>query len=114
MVQFDKDKARSHGQTVGLVVLLAILVALEVIHSYLRWPLGEELSTSLLIVVGLFAIALFDPIATRYASFETRRYCLKHGHLLKNETADDSRPYVVCTRCYMVMIQESHHHLRES
>lgn len=106
MPPFDKDKARQRGYTVAIAVFSAFLAVLYVAHNYLSWQLGEELSALVLAVIWLFSLALLDPIVSRFAALEARRYCSKHGHLIENKTAGDGTPYVVCSRCYTVMINE--------
>ena len=110
MLKFDKEKIRQRGLTFALVILFAWLGVLYIVHVYLRWPLGEELSALIIAVIWLFSLALLDPLTTRYANFETRRYCSQHGHLLENKISGDGRPYVLCNRCYMVMINEPAQH----
>ena len=106
MPLFDRDKARDRGYTVAMLAYFAIGAVLYIAYGYMRWPLGDELAISIIAVISIFSIGILEPVATRYAIFEARRYCSKHGHLLKNETAGDGRLYVICTRCYTVMINE--------
>lgn len=102
----DKDKARERGAKLAIVVVGALWAVICVLYTYLSRPLGEELASGISLVAGLFAAGVFSPVQNAYANWGARRYCTKNGHLLRQHVAADGSPFVLCDRCYVVMINE--------
>lgn len=104
--QFDDHKARERGAIAGIVAVAATWVPIYIAYIYLRRPLGDELASGISAVAGLVTTSLLFVVRDRYVSWELRRYCSKNGHVLRHEVSSDGRPYVICTRCYAVMVNE--------
>lgn len=102
----DRDTARERGAKLAIVVIGALWPVIYVLYTYLCRPLGEELASGICLVVGLVAAGVLSPVQNAYANWEARRYCTKNGHVLRHHVAADGRPFVLCDRCYVAMINE--------
>lgn len=104
--QFDQDKASERGVVAGIIAYAVACVPIYIAYVYLSRPLGHELALGIMAVAGLIATGLLFVVRDRYVSWELRRFCSKNGHVLRHEVSTDGRPYVLCTRCYAVMVNE--------
>lgn len=102
----DKRKAREEGLTLAILVIGFLWMAIYALGSYLSRLLGDELAFGIALVSGLFSTGVLFPIQNAYVSLKTKRYCRKNGHLLKHHMAADGRAFVLCDRCYSMMINE--------
>src|SRR5437867_2161282 len=103
---FDAAKARERGMTASIVVIAGLWTVIYTAYVYLSRPLGGELAAWLSLAAGVFAAASMFPVQNAYAHWEARRFCEKNGHLLEHHVSQDGRPFVLCKRCYAIMLSE--------
>jgi hypothetical protein len=107
---FDRAKARERGMTASIGVITALWLVIYVAHVYLSRSLGAELAGWLSLAAGVLAAGSMFPVQNAYANWEARRFCKKDGHVLAHHVAQDGRSFVLCTRCYAVLLSERTEH----
>ncbi len=102
----DKAIARKRAAVLAIFVLVALWVVIYVGYVYLSRPLGEELAGWIALVGGLSTGGVIFPVQNAYVNWEAKRYCARNGHVLRHDVASDGRPFVHCSTCHAVMVNE--------